>query len=397
MNYLAREHLAAAGILPPVIVFGSDAWNDAWQTRQQIVSRLVQRNWPTVYSCGAFHTWDRFRPDWSAATWRGAVELRDGVKVYRPGRWQMRWPKLSAWDDAVVAAHAASLTRLVGWSAATTRIAYLFHPRFLPYLAHLGDCRVVYHCDDAFAAMPNWTAVHARQQEALIDRADLIIASSPGMAKALPGRGAAVARLLANGADTEAYIAAEHAPCPPDLAAIPRPRIGYSGGINQKVDLELVATVARRRPDWHWVLVGRVLANSGPTGDAVQACRQLPNVHFLGVRPYDAMPPYVAHMDVNALCYRSDPGGWWFAGYPLKLHEYLAAGRPVVGAGIEVVAAFDAVIAIADGAEQWIAAIDDALRTGGVASPEARRRVARQNDWELRLDDLEAWLKALYR
>ena len=396
MNYMVQTPVVAAGDLPPVIVFGTDAWSEVWQTRQQIVSRLVRRGWPTVYSCGAFYTWDRFRLDWSAASWRDRVEILDGVTVYWPGRWQMRWPKLPIWDRTVLGAHADKLKQLVGWSETTERIAYLFHPQFVPYLAHLGDCRVVYHTDDAFSALPNWSAEHARLQDELIERADLIVATSLGMAEALPARAAAAARLLPNGADTRAFGRGAEAPCPDDLAAIPRPRIGYNGGINQKVDLELVAEVARRRPDWHWVLIGRVHTNLPPaTAAAYQVCQQRPNVHFLGIRPYSTMPGYVANMDVNALCYRADPGEWWNVGYPLKLHEYLAAGRPVVGAGIDVVQAFDAVVAIADDADGWIAAIGDALATDGVADPEARRRVARQNDWELRVDDLEAWLKPL--
>jgi hypothetical protein len=91
------------------------------------------------------------------------------------------------------------------------------------------------------------------------------------------------------------------------------------------------------------------------------------------------------------MCYRTDPGGWWVAIYPLKLHEYLAVGRPVVSADLEAVRPFMSVLSIAVTVDEWISAIEQALDEEP-SMVEARRTVARANTWDDRVDQLMGWL-----
>src|SRR3546814_4923346 len=78
------------------------------------------------------------------------------------------------------------------------------------------------------------------------------------MSRKLPGIDPGGARILPHGVDFEEVSAGAAAPCPDDLAAIPHPRIGYTGRLNMKIDLAGVAEVAERRPDWNWVFIGAV-------------------------------------------------------------------------------------------------------------------------------------------
>jgi glycosyltransferase involved in cell wall biosynthesis len=183
------------------------------------------------------------------------------------------------------------------------------------------------------------------------------------------------------------------------LQRISHPRIGYVGSLNLKVNFSLIATVAVQKPEWQWVLVGPVLESaftSSPgaavSAEGLSACRKLANVHFLGPKSVRNVARYMAHMDVNTMCYRNDPGGWWNAIYPLKLHEYLAVGHPVVTTDIESLRPFSSVLAIVDSPGAWIDAIDDALSTGGVGTRRERQQVALANTWEQRIDQLVKWL-----
>jgi glycosyltransferase involved in cell wall biosynthesis len=237
-------------------------------------------------------------------------------------------------------------------------------------------------------------------ESCLVDRADLLLASSEAMVRLLPSSGPRKAKLLPNAADTAVFMAAERTPCPPDLRNIPRPRIGYTGAINLKVDLSLVRELALRRPEWNWIFVGPVremapqsFAGSREYTESLAACRSLRNVHFLGPKAVQEVPAYVAHMDVNTMCYRTDPGGWWTALYPLKLHEYLAAGRPVVGANLETLRAFASVLTIAETADDWVLAIETGLAADDPIKKQARRTVALQNTWDQRIDQLVGWLQ----
>jgi glycosyltransferase involved in cell wall biosynthesis len=235
------------------------------------------------------------------------------------------------------------------------------------------------------------------QRDAVHD-ADLLIATTADIADALPPSHGRRAHVLANGVDYDRFIAAANSPCPAEIADIPRPRIGHCGVINRKLDYGLVEEIALRRTDWHWVFIGPEWGLS-PTGDADtiasyhawQRCRRLPNVHHIGLQPPEKFIPCLHHMDVNVICNRTD-GGWWQAAYPLKFHEYLATGRPIVATPIRSLQEFTGVSAFVTGVDSWIDALEHAIENGGVGTSEARRAVARRNDWGVRVDEFESLL-----
>ena len=172
---------------PPVFGLGTNAWNDQWQTRQHVMAGLAARGWPTYYSTGPFTVWDPGQTRWQNARWLDRQQARDGVQLYWPGRWQMRWPRVANWDRFILRRHVAGLTKLAGIRGPVP-LVYVFHPLFWPLVEALQPERVVYHCDDNFRLMGNWGNQVARMEERLIARADLILASSSRMAAALPGK-----------------------------------------------------------------------------------------------------------------------------------------------------------------------------------------------------------------
>jgi glycosyltransferase involved in cell wall biosynthesis len=380
----------------PIIAFGGNIWDAHWQTRQHVLSRLASRGWPVVYSTGPFFVWDRFGERWNGARWCDRWETLDGVRVYWSGRWQMRWPRVPAWDRWIVRHHARSLREIVNVADDVRPIVYLFRPSFLPYVSAIGPSATVYHADDTFSLMGHWSDDVAAAERALVAHADLVLASSRRIAAALPGGG--TVRVMPNGADVAAFASAAQSPCPDDLAVIPHPRVAYAGFLNEKVDFRLVYDIARERPSWHWILIGPEVGapylSPSNAGDRTR-CASLPNVHFLGSKPHTDVPRYLQNVDVNVMCYRTSEGGWWTDIYPLKLHEYLAVGKPVVASDIDAVREFSAVVAIAATTKDWIAALTKAIEGTGVGNVAERQLVAGMNSWDERVDTLERWFEAL--
>jgi glycosyltransferase involved in cell wall biosynthesis len=382
-----------------MIMFGGNQWNDLWQTRQHIGAQFAQLGWRVIYSNGQLHTFQRGEQGWRRAPWFKERRVQDNVVICTAGRLQSRCLKLPQWDEYALQCHARDLMDAAGWKDASRRILYVFRPEFWPYVKYLDNSCVIYHADDAFSLMPGWTAEDDFMQARLVTRADLVLASSNAMARMLPGGGAQRARIFPNAVDPRLYTTTVNEPCPIDMQGISKPRIGYIGSLNLKVNFSLIATIAALKPEWQWVLVGPILESAftsspGAAGSAegLSACRKLANVHFLGPKSVRDVGRYMAHMDVNAMCYRNDPGGWWNAIYPLKLHEYLAVGHPVVTTDIESLRPFSSVLAIVDSPGAWIDAIDDALSTGGVGTRRERQQVALANTWEQRIDQLVKWL-----
>jgi len=204
--------------------------------------------------------------------------------------------------------------------------------------------------------------------------------------------------VLQNAADVQVIFEAAHrkvAP-PPDLAAISSPRIGYVGSIHPQLDLALVAELSLRQPLWQFVLIGPEQGGALLQADAgYQACRARPNVHLLGERHRHVVPDYLLHMDANMMFYRLTPDSWTHVAYPLKLHEYLACGRPVVSVNLRMIQQFAGLIDFADGVDAWEKALTKALSEQDASLRAQRRGVAAKNSWETRTAVLDAWLTDL--
>ena len=277
-------------------------------------------------------------------------------------------------------------------------VAHICHPSYYPYVDYLRADYLVYHVYDLYDRQPGWTPEWANFENRLLNEADLAFAASEPMARVLEQRSRRKVEVLLNGADVEVFqqAAAEGVPAPADLTVIPRPRIGWVGSLHPQVDYALIARLARRRPDWHFVFVGnKVPYTETDSEQHYRECARLPNVHFLGYRHRSEIPAYVVNMDANIICYRMDENRWHSVAYPLKLHEYLASGRPVVSVPIAPLRGHGNVIRFATGEDEWESAIHEAVTHGGVATSAERVAASRNHSWDARAAELLSWISGL--
>jgi glycosyltransferase involved in cell wall biosynthesis len=376
-----------------LLVLAPNSWHGQWVNRQQLFSRIGLLH-PVLYSTGGWFTWDRYTSAWSRAGWAGSFQRHDNVWIDESPRILMRVPRVRVLDELVLQAQVYRWKRFMRATANDPLVAYVYHPKFFPYVKTIAADYVVYHAYDMYEHTAGWNEELERRERELLRTADMVIASSEQIAADLQGKILREVKVLPNGADVAAFARALCAgsPVPEDLQAIPRPRLGYIGTINLKVDWDLIASLASRRLDWHFVFVGQVISIDAKSEAKRAACAALPNVHFLGEKAVDQVPLYVTNMDVNLMCYLESDELWTAWGYPLKLHEYLAAGRPVVSSGLPSVRPFGDVVYIASGTDDWQNAIEDALLRGGRGTLESRRTVAANNSWDDRVVKLQQWL-----
>jgi glycosyltransferase involved in cell wall biosynthesis len=377
----------------PILALAPNDWDGLWMNRQHLLSGLARRGWPVVYSTGAPHVWSVGTGAWNRLPLVGTVIEQQGVLVDRPSRLLLRRDKPKAWDRFVMGAHLRRLLRVLGASRESV-ICHVFHPSFWPYVEVLRRARLVYHVYDAFHLTDDWNAELEASQAQLVNAASLLIATSLPMAESFPRTHTEV-KELPNAVDYELFARAAVPECPADLHGIPRPRIMHPGSVNEKIDLALIRELARARPEWHWVVLGRLSSEAqggGELGRLWSECVGLPNVHYLGAKPHDALPGYLHHGNVFAMCYRTDGGGWWLRVYPLRLHELLAVGRPIVASRLGTLEPFSHVLALPVGLKEWTEALEHAITLGGVSSVEGRRSEASRNTWPHRVSQLERWL-----
>jgi glycosyltransferase involved in cell wall biosynthesis len=160
--------------------------------------------------------------------------------------------------------------------------------------------------------------------------------------------------------------------------------IGFAGNfLSNKVDFALLEAVARARPDWTMLLVG---PSRPDTADELERLAGLANVRRVGGVPYEEMPRTVAAFDVGLIPYLEND--YTRSCSPLKLFEYLAAGKPVVATGLPELRGFEPHVVVAEGVDGTLAAIDAALTMLDASRAAERCALAARNTWETRAEHL---------
>ncbi|HEV3438204.1 MAG TPA: glycosyltransferase [Gemmata sp.] len=182
------------------------------------------------------------------------------------------------------------------------------------------------------------------------------------------------------------HFATEARETAPDIALIPRPILGYIGWIDYIMDVPLIEEVARLRPDWHWVFIGR-------KSNLVQISAA--NVHFLGPKPYAELPAYLRHIDVCVLPWRTD-NEFTSYGSAIKVREYLASGKPVVMAPLYEYLGNPGIRTYRS-AKEFIAAVEDVLSHDNSSQREVRQNSVRDCTWDSRTEELSGVIASLLR
>lgn len=144
---------------------------------------------------------------------------------------------------------------------------------------------------------------------------------------------------------------------PDDQKAIPHPRVGFYGVVDERFDTALVSQLAELRPDLNFVIVGPVVKIDAAS------LPQANNIHYIGKRDYEELPRYLSGWDVAILPFAHNAATRFIS--PTKTPEYLAAGCPVVSTSIkDVVRPYGemGIISIADTADAFSQAIDFELK-----------------------------------
>lgn len=218
-----------------------------------------------------------------------------------------------------------------------------------------------------------------RHLEKIIEnKADLLFVVSPTLQQQYAEQGQK-ALLLPNGVDVQHFAQAllPDVSVPEELVKLPSPRIGFVGTVDPAwVDTDLLLQIAQSRPNWSVIVIGPLNNWSPPKSSP-------PNCYFLGARPYQTIPFYLKGLDVCLIPFKDN--AITNAASPLKLYEYLAAGRAVVSSPIPDLTHFLSLTWLARTKEEFVKAIEDAIKVSDDTEEQRRRlSVVTQHSWEQR-------------
>jgi hypothetical protein len=261
------------------------------------------------------------------------------------------------------------------------------HVCYLPRLQ--PDCPTVYYCIDKYAALPGVDPeAVAEMDSVLTTTADLLfVASEKVLEEKRRQRPDAIFSphgvdfdLFSQAADRRAGIR------PDDLPPWPGPIVGFFGLLESWIDLELLAHIAQQRPDWLVVLIGQERVDVGPL-------RAHANIWLIGRKPFAELARYGQFFDVGVLPYKLTEQV--IHSNPIKLREYLAMGKPAVSVRFPHAAGFGQLIYLADTYDEFLLAIERALREDSDDLRRARMESVRNTTWAARARASLVHLRAL--
>lgn len=380
-----------------VVVFASAYWDEPlWTNKQHVASRLAARHRVLYVEPGFSRSVLMARLTGRAAP--PPVTLPEPRADGTPGL-----ARLSPLDlplrrgpDVLRALAYRELARrvrntLAAWRS--ERFAYLvYYPEGVRLIEHLRPAALAYDCVDDlvtqphFARNPALAASLAAAEARLVREADVVLATSPALAKRLAAA-TPRAHYVPNVADFEHF--ARPAPEPAWLARVPRPRVAFSGALDPyKLDYALLGELLERAPDLHFVLIGPA-STAGPNPELARLPRS--RVHAPGLVPYGELPAWLHAMDALVMPYVLSEHTRHI--FPLKAFEYLATGRPVIATPLDSLATLPPVFPRVAGGEAFAAAVRDALADPARGRDE-RVALARANTWETRVRRIEELLEA---
>lgn len=344
MNDVASvSRITEAADMPTLICFCHLRWDFVLQRPQHLIGRFAATH--RVYFWEEAIETEHHLPYLEFHSFEGTTV--QSIRPRVPARWSA--PQRDA-------ALAGLLLQLLDVTGTRKPLVWVYSPMFWPIAKMIDASAVVYDCMDELSAFRFAPPEMLAHEAALLAAADLVFTGGWSIWEAKRERHDNI-HAIPSAVDAAHFAAARRAPVEPgDQADLPHPRLGYYGVIDERLDLGLIAALAAAHPDWSIVMLGplaKLEADDLP---------RAPNLHWLGQKPYAALPAYLAGWDVALMPFALNDATRFIS--PTKTPEYLAAGRPVVSTPIRDVVRhygdLDAVQIAAD-APEFIIACETAL------------------------------------
>jgi glycosyltransferase involved in cell wall biosynthesis len=250
-------------------------------------------------------------------------------------------------------------------------------PHAVDIVARLPRRTLIYHCADDYAHVRGFPSTLPGLEAELCRQADLVITTSETLCRDRKPFNANT-HWIPNGADINHFSK----PALParELRDLPRPVVGFVGGLSEWVDLDLVVELASKRPRWSFVLVGPIAIDTSPV-------RGFSNISLIGPRPYNEVPSYLAAMDVGFIPFKHT--SVTYHADPIKAYEYLAAGLPVVATDLPALRRLAHVVRLGDSPSALLSALDSAVAEGRETGRVERQTEAARHSWTSRFETAE--------
>lgn len=352
-----KDHTSA------LVCFSHLRWNFVFQRPQQLLSRAVRQFDVYFFEEPLFE--DNVAPHLAQSI------SPEGVQVLVPVL-----PKALNGLQAIRAQRKLVDQLVKGFAARP--ILWYYTPMALPFSRHLAADLVIYDNMDELSAFRNAPPRLIALERELFRRADVVYTGGQSLYEAKRNRHHNV-HAFPSSIDAAHFAKARRAVAAlPDQDGIPRPRLGFFGVIDERMDLDLLARVAELRPDWQLVMIGPVVKIDPAT------LPRRTNIHWMGGRKYQELPSYLSGWNVGIMPFAINESTRFIS--PTKTPEFLAAGLPVVSTPItDVIRPYGekGLVEIAYGAEDFVSKVERLLQGPGQGWARSVEQHLSLSSWDL--------------
>lgn len=386
-----------------IICLSNQLWlKDYWTNKSHVMSRLSRLGHKVLFVEPPINTGNIFVRQVLDGAWsvkrlvtQTKIEPTSGVLIYSPLNVVPSIKLTNRW-------HINHIKKLATrqFDPARKTLLWVYHVQLkglMDYIDALPHDLLIYDCVDNYLGFPENTSRYSTtvlkkdlpaQEEALTKRADLVFATAPGLVDRLAKLNPKT-HFTPNVGDYEKFKDAKTIQnLPDDMIRIKKPVVGFTGALDEhKFDLDLLKKLATELPNVSFVLIGSLVRKGKAATKESLGLGNFTNVHLLGTRPYDVIPAYYGAFDAFIIPYQLNDltvGGC----FPVKFHDALAAGLPVVVTDMPVYTLFKEVCYISKSHQEFVDNVKRALAEDSQAKIRARQEVAKQNNWDGKVEKL---------
>jgi glycosyltransferase involved in cell wall biosynthesis len=369
-----------------ILCFSTTDWDEIWGSRQQIMSRLAAAGHRVLFierQVGLEHLVRN--QGLLARRWR--VRKRPALRAIQQNLWLWQPPllppgryystKINQIGQDILGTR---LRPVLDELAFTKPLLWVYPPHSAPLIGKFSEQLVIYHCIERFIGGQSGRKrrIMQIQETNLLRRANRVFVHSEKLQHEYQVFTRYPITLVPSAADVAHFQSTDA--IHPEVACLPQPRLGVSGTLDNRIDVDLLKNLAYSHPEWHLVLIGQVRSKR----IHIKHLHSLPNLHLLGRRQFEDLPAMLNGMDVLLIPYVRNELTEYIS--PIKLYEYLAIGKPIVSTDLPGVRPLSPWVSLASDQPGFARAVQDALNQDTPQMFFERRRAAQEHTWEARID-----------
>ncbi|GFO60183.1 glycosyl transferase [Geomonas silvestris] len=364
-----------------IVVFSHLRWDFVYQRPQHLLARMAKLR-PIIFIEEPIH-------QENSAPFFELSRPEPGVLVCKP----VTPSSQGGFHDEQIPWIAELLGELLAKEQISHYLAWFYTPMALPLLRHLRPQLVVYDCMDELSGFLKAPRQLTQREAALLKSAHLVFTGGRSLYEAKKGLHPAV-HCFPSSVDAAHFAKAlDPALDHPLQRPLPRPRLGFYGVLDERLDLALLHALAKTHPGWQIVLVGPVVKI------APETLPKAPNIHYFGKKEYTELPAFLSGWDVCILPFALNEATRYIS--PTKTLEYMAAEKPVVSTPItDVVRPYGEVVFIGRSIAEFITGCEQALRQDAEQKRRmvaGMRRILSSTSWDSTVEAMDTLIRQALR